>query len=37
VAALHALARDGAVAMDAPSKAIQRYGIDAQAAAPWTR
>jgi pyruvate dehydrogenase E1 component len=37
VAALHALARGGALPMDTPSKAIERYGIDAQAAPPWLK
>ena len=37
VAALHALARDGAIAMERVAEAIARYGIDSEAAAPWTR
>jgi pyruvate dehydrogenase E1 component len=37
VAALHALAQRGAIASEAVSRAIERYGIVAESAAPWTR
>jgi pyruvate dehydrogenase E1 component len=37
VAALHALARGGAVPADVVARAIERYGIDANTASPWTR
>jgi pyruvate dehydrogenase E1 component len=37
VAALHALAQCGAIASEALSRAIERYGIVAESAAPWTR
>jgi pyruvate dehydrogenase E1 component len=36
VAALHALARHGAVAHDVPRQALARYGIEVDSAAPWT-
>jgi pyruvate dehydrogenase E1 component len=35
LAALHALAREGRVGAEACAQAIARYGIDAEAAAPW--
>ena len=37
VAALEALARDGAVEPAVVQKAIERYGLDADAEPPWTR
>ena len=37
VAALDALARDGAVEPAVAQKAIERYGLDADAEPPWTR
>ena len=37
VAALDALARDGAVEPAVVQKAIERYGLDADAEPPWTR
>ena len=37
VATLAALARDGRIEASIVSAAINRYGIDAEAAAPWTR
>ena len=37
VHALIALAEDGKVARDVPGAAMQRYGLDAAADAPWTR
>jgi pyruvate dehydrogenase E1 component len=37
LATLHALARDGHVPAQTVAQAIQRYGIDTQSAAPWTR
>ena len=37
VAALHALARGGAMPGDVVARAIERYGIDADVAPPWTR
>jgi pyruvate dehydrogenase E1 component len=37
VAALHALARAGSVPVDLAAGAIERFGIDVDAAAPWTR
>ena len=36
LAALEALARSGALALDVVGQAIQRYGLDAQARAPWS-
>jgi pyruvate dehydrogenase E1 component len=37
VAALNALGRGGAVPGELAARAIERYGIDTQLAAPWTR
>ena len=37
VAALEALARDGAIEPSVVQEAIERYGIDADSAPPWTR
>ena len=37
VAALHALAQQGGVPQGAVGTALERYGIDANAGAPWTR
>jgi pyruvate dehydrogenase E1 component len=37
VAALDALARSGALAASVQAEAIRRYGLDAEAAAPWGR
>jgi pyruvate dehydrogenase E1 component len=37
VAALHALARDGEIGTEVVQQAIERYGIDADAEAPWRR
>jgi pyruvate dehydrogenase E1 component len=37
LATLHALARDGHIPTQTVAQAIQRYGIDTQSEAPWTR
>ena len=37
LAALHALARRGAIAADVPEAALRRYGIAADVDAPWTK
>ena len=37
VAALEALARDGAVEPAVVQRAIERYGIDTESDAPWRR